>query len=166
MTFHHPVTVKQITQANELWPLRHNILRPGQPIEASQYPEDDHPDAISFGAYDQNNILIGIASLYPSALSSFPSIIDKSLSEKIGWRLRGMAVDPAYHNKKIGTTLLKACYEHISNQSKFPRGIWCNARSPAIPYYMKNGWTALGDEFEIPNAGPHFVMVNLDPISR
>lgn len=153
------IKIKEINDIVEIYPLRQKVLRPNQPIEASQYSEDKHPKAMHVGAYDKNNLLIGIASLHPSILTPLPFILDNSLSEKIGWRLRGMAVEPAFHGQKVGTTLLNACYEYTATQSETPRGIWCNARSLAVPYYIKNGWTLLGEEFEIADAGPHFVML-------
>ena len=33
--------------------------------------------------------------------------------------------------------------------------LWCNARTTAFEFYEKMGFTIVGDEFDIPNLGPH-----------
>ena len=36
--------------------------------------------------------------------------------------------------------------------------VWCNARINAVAFYKKEGFKIIGDEFEIPDIGPHFLM--------
>jgi predicted GNAT family N-acyltransferase len=36
--------------------------------------------------------------------------------------------------------------------------IWCNARLSAVRFYEKLGFETRGDEFDIPDVGPHVVM--------
>ena len=36
--------------------------------------------------------------------------------------------------------------------------LWCNARLIAVPFYERMGLTAVGDLFEMPEIGPHYVM--------
>jgi len=36
--------------------------------------------------------------------------------------------------------------------------IWCNARVAAVPFYIKNDFEIIGDSFDIPIAGLHFLM--------
>ena len=33
-----------------------------------------------------------------------------------------------------------------------------NARTLAVPFYRAHGFVSVGEEFEIPDVGPHFVM--------
>lgn len=35
--------------------------------------------------------------------------------------------------------------------------IWCNARTVAVGFYSRSGFEVISEEFEIPEAGPHFV---------
>ena len=37
--------------------------------------------------------------------------------------------------------------------------MWCNARLGARVFYEKLGFVATGDRFELPVAGPHYVMI-------
>src|SRR6478609_1103614 len=39
--------------AADVWPIRHQVLRPGQPLERSRYAEDDRPDTRHFAALDE-----------------------------------------------------------------------------------------------------------------
>jgi GNAT superfamily N-acetyltransferase len=72
------------------------------------------------------------------------------------WQLRGMAVVPEVQRSGVGALLLQAVEEGIRNG----RGavLWCNARAPAAGFYEKHGWKVIGEEFEIPTAGPHVRM--------
>ena len=54
--------IRQIS-ADEMRPLRHEILRPGQTYEETLYPGDDAADTVHLGAFDGGR-LVGIASLY------------------------------------------------------------------------------------------------------
>jgi predicted GNAT family N-acyltransferase len=39
--------------------------------------------------------------------------------------------------------------------------VWCNARTPARGFYERAGFAAVGEEFALPDIGPHFLMVLL-----
>jgi hypothetical protein len=36
--------------------------------------------------------------------------------------------------------------------------VWCNARTPAVGFYEKLGFSTIGEEFELPPIGPHYLM--------
>lgn len=73
------------------------------------------------------------------------------------YRLRGMAVDPAFHRRGIGRKLLELLEAQVL-ASGHTMLLWCNARTPAVPFYNSMGWQKVGEEFDIPTAGPHFKM--------
>lgn len=141
------VEVRVITAA-ETRPLRAAILRPGQPPETLRYPGDDADETTHFGAYSGGE-LIGIASIYrePSPHEDDPN----------AWRLRGMATTTAMQGRGYGRKILVACVEHVARQ----RGsvLWCNARTSAAGFYQASGFDIVGDEFDIPGIGAHFVML-------
>ena len=72
------------------------------------------------------------------------------------WRIRGMATLPMKRGQGHGARLLGAILAHI--KAKGGDLIWCNARVVALGYYEKFGFRREGDAFEIPGAGPHYVM--------
>ena len=57
--------IKPISTA-ETRPLRHRVLRPGQPFGQTAYPRDDHPETMHFGAFDGDR-LVGVVSIYREA---------------------------------------------------------------------------------------------------
>ena len=140
------MTILQI-RAEQTYPLRQAILRPGLPIETCMYPGDDAPETVHFGAVLDGRI-VGIASLYHEA--------PPGESNPQAWRLRGMAVDEALRRQGIGRELLLQCVVHVAGQGGTM--LWFNARTVAVPFYEKHGFATRGDEFEIPGVGPHYVM--------
>ena len=73
-------------------------------------------------------------------------------------QVRGMAVEIEYRNRGVGAQLLAGA-ELEAAQSRGVEVIWCNARTPAVGFYRKQGWETVGDEFVIDTAGPHYKMV-------
>lgn len=128
------------------WPLRRQVLRPGQPPEASMYPGDDAPDTWHFGAYCDGDC-VGIMSLYtePRPGAAPP-----------GYRLRGMATAPHVRGTGAGVALLAAALDHVA--ARGGGEVWCNARAGAIGFYGRAGFDIVSEPFEIPGIGTHVVM--------
>ncbi len=140
------VEVREVP-ASETRPLRHLVLRPGQPPESTIYPGDDDTDTRHYAAFFDGH-LVGIASLYREARPG---------SEIVpGWRLRGMATSGEARGRGVGRALLSACLEHVAAEGGGE--VWCNARAEALGFYAAAGFEVAGDEFEIPGIGPHRVM--------
>ncbi len=139
--------IRQVS-ADDIRPLRHRVLRPGQGYEETAYPGDDLPDTVHFGAFDGNR-LVGIASLYRE---------DRSAP---GWRLRGMATDDAVRGTGFGGALLAACIDHVAAAGGGE--LWCNARMVAVGFYQRAGFEIVSDEFDVPGIGAHVVMARAVP---
>ncbi len=140
--------------AEQTRPLRHLILRPTQPAEATEYPGDHAPDTRHFGAFDQGR-LVGIASLYREPRS------DGSAD---GWRLRGMATAVAARSQGVGRALMRACRDHVAAHGGGE--LWCNARMVARDFYAAGGFAVVGEEFDIEDIGAHVVMrIDITPAS-
>jgi predicted GNAT family N-acyltransferase len=138
----HPV-IRRVT-AEDIRPLRHKVLRPGQAFLETRYPGDDA--GVHFGAFDGDR-LAGIASLYSE---------DRVEGPAGGWRLRGMATDPDVRGAGFGTSLLTACVDEVAAAGGTE--LWCNARMVAVGFYRKGGFEVVSDEFDVPGIGPHVVM--------
>ena len=130
----------------EIRPLRHRILRPGQTYEETLYPGDDLADTVHLGAFDGER-LVGIASLYRE---------DRPGGPAAGWRLRGMATDADVRGAGYGAALLGGCIEHATASGGSE--LWCNARMPAVGFYRRGGLEVVSEEFDVPGIGPHVVM--------
>jgi predicted GNAT family N-acyltransferase len=69
-----------------------------------------------------------------------------------------MATDPETgRGRGAGALLLRACLDHALTTGA--TRIWCNARSPVRGFYEREGFTVDGTEFELPEIGPHVLMV-------
>ena len=134
--------------ADDVRPLRHSILRPGQAWEDTTYPGDHDPATVHLGAFEGER-LVGIASLYREPR---PGAADRADA----WRLRGMATAEDARGRGAGRALLAACVAHVAAHGGGE--LWCNARTPAAGFYRAAGFSMLSGEFEIPGIGPHVVM--------
>jgi predicted GNAT family N-acyltransferase len=58
--------------------------------------------------------------------------------------------------------VLDASVAHVAAQGGGE--LWCNARVPALGFYLRAGFEVEGDEFEIDGIGPHVVVTRtVDP---
>ncbi len=126
-------------------PLRQRLLRPTQTIEEMAYPGDGLPGAGHYAAV-VNDAVIGIASISPEAGDQ----------GRGSWRLRGMAVEPDWSGRGIGSALIAAALGHARRADA--AGVWCNARTTADGFYERHGFERQGDVFEIDPIGKHVVM--------
>jgi predicted GNAT family N-acyltransferase len=132
---------------DEALPLRSVVLRNGKPLAECVFPTDGLPGIFHLG-YFADEQLVCIATFFPE---DYP---DQGTG---GFRLRGMATDPAFAGKGYGAGLIKfAINELTSLQAAY---IWCNARSSAKGFYSRLGFETISEEFEIAGIGPHFDML-------
>ena len=72
--------------------------------------------------------------------------------------MRQVAVDDTKQGKGIGSALLQ--FSETFAQLKGYASIHCHARKTAVPFYLKHGYTIIGDEFTEVNI-PHVYMEKL-----
>jgi len=130
----------------EVIALRHDVLRAGLPVETARFAGDESAEARHAGVFDPQGKCLACGTL------SF-----EEYDGKRAYRLRGMAVDEQHRKSGLGRALLEFLETEARREGVML--LWCNARTPAVPFYMKHGWQVVGEEFEIPTAGPHFRMV-------
>jgi GNAT superfamily N-acetyltransferase len=130
--------------------LRHAVLRQGLPREAAIFDGDNADTTHHFAAMAEGKCL-GCATFHLNQWQG-----------DVAWQLRGMATDPKFRGQGIGAKLLQLAEDTLKRSSPV-RQLWCNARTPAIEFYKKQGWKIVSEEFEIPTAGPHFRMTKLLP---
>lgn len=128
-------------------PLRQRVLRPHQTVAEQVYAGDDDPRAAHFAAFAGDAAdaePVGIATITPEGGPG-------------AFRVRGMATDPDRgRGTGAGGALLMACLDHA--RACGATRVWCNARTPARGFYERYGFAAEGEEFELPDIGPHFLM--------
>lgn len=136
------------TAVDDIVPLRQAVLRPGLPVEASRYPEDD--DAVHIAGWD-GDVVVGCATVFPQPWPGLPNAADP-------WRLRGMAVAPQQQGTGVGAQVLAAAV--AAAQARGADAMWANARSAALGFYLRHGWSVAGDEFVTTDTGlPHHPIV-------
>lgn len=127
-------------------PLRHQILRPGKPLEASHYPQDDVATTRHL-AVIQDEEVIACATLTPEPYEG-----------ESAWRIRGLATASESRRRGFGTALLNAAQQTVVESGA--RALWCNARLSATAFYEGCGFALVGQEFTPEASGvPHKVAV-------
>jgi GNAT superfamily N-acetyltransferase len=139
--------IRPIT-ATEARTVRLPVLRPGSPPEAAIFDHDDDPGTRHFGAFDGTR-LVGVATFFPEPCPVKPG--------KHAWRLRGMATFPEMRGHGGGSKLVAEGFR-VAREGRAEL-MWCNARVSARGFYEKLGFATLGEEFVLPVAGPHYVMI-------
>jgi predicted GNAT family N-acyltransferase len=135
----------------ETYDLRHRILRPHQPLSACAFPYDTAPEALHIGGF-LNGQLIGVGSIIPEPR--------KNAALPISWRIRGMAVLEEARGTGVGGKILQRLIDHASDQ-QLPAEIWCNGRANVKGFYERFGFVQEGDLFELPEIGPHVLMITM-----
>ena len=137
--------------AEDARPVRHRVLRPGQPVDRLVYPGDDAPTTLHLGVRLGDGELVAVASFYHEPM---PGLDAHAI------RLRGMATLPEHRAQGHGRRLVKHAIAEIARtHGEPPTALWCNARISAAGYYERLGFRCRGDLFDIPDIGPHAVMV-------
>ena len=137
---------------DEIIDLRHAVLRAGLPREEAIFEGDEAAETRHFAAVDGGEI-VACLTFHCSSYEGSPA-----------WQLRGMAVAARRRATGAGRDLLTYAEADVLRESPI-RLFWCNARTPALGFYRKLGWAPVGEQFEIPTAGPHFRMMKRVPLS-
>lgn len=138
--------VRQIESKDTL-ELRSKVLRNGRPLAECHFENDDREQTFHLGAFIDEK-LVSVASFYLEKHPELPS--------EYHYRLRGMATAEDFRAQGLSSALLRTAFPLIKKNSV--NLVWCNARSSAIGFYHKVGFELVGEEFDIPEVGPHFLM--------
>lgn len=140
--------VEQVPAART-YALRHEVLRPHTPIESVGEPGDDTPPAAAFAALTPDDGVLGTAVVRPAPCPWRPEV-------PRAWRLRGVATTPDVRGRGLGTAVLRAVVEYVQRHGG--ELIWCNARTPALNLYLREGFVTEGEQWIDPEIGPHIRM--------
>ena len=140
------MVIKKV-KAFDIRKIRHRNLRQGKPFSTTTYKKDNDKKTFHLACI-YNNIIISCATFYPENNSFF--------SKENSYRLRGMATDLEHRKKGIGKKIMLQAFEKI--KKKKGTLLWCNARLIAVEFYKKLGLQIKGEEFNITDIGPHYLM--------
>lgn len=139
------ISVREIPTI-DTYAIRHSVLREGMPIESCYWDTDENEGTFHLGGFI-NGTQTGVSTFQKEM---FPDTGENA------YRLRGMAVLPESRSEGIGSLMLLAGEDRVRNMGF--KLIWCHARIGAVAFYQRNGWKTIGDVFDIPTAGPHYLM--------
>lgn len=140
------IKVKKITYL-DTFPVRSAVLRQGKPVETCFFLGDDAEETTHFGLFDDKK-LVGVASVF--------KVKNENFRQNKQFQLRGMAVLNEYQGLGFGHLILEEVCKFV--ETKNADILWFNARENALKFYLNFGFSVLGNSFEIPEIGTHFVM--------
>ena len=132
-------------EVSKCYPLRHEMLRRGKPLETCYFDGDNSEGTFHLGAIVDNEI-IGIISVYENDLTQFKN--------SKGAQFRGIAVALKHQRKGVASKLIN-CAEKETKKRMNPKYIWLNGRISANNLYLGRGFDLIGDPFEINTIGIH-----------
>jgi predicted GNAT family N-acyltransferase len=134
-------------KSQELYDLRWRILRQGLPIEEAMFDGDDAETSLHFAAVEHGvDRVVCCATFHLNQWEGKPA-----------YQLRGMATESDCRGFGLGAGVLAIAEQEILRVTPI-RLLWCNARTPALEFYKKQGWEVRSELFHIPTAGPHVKM--------
>jgi GNAT superfamily N-acetyltransferase len=147
-----PITVERVGAEIGL-PLRQRVLRPHQTVAELSSPDDDDPETGHYAAFADGEVIATASVRREAPLWA--------KGDRSAWRLRGMATDEHWRNAGVGSEVLNAVVDHV--RSRGGGLLWCNARTPALSFYLRAGFATRGESWVDPVIGPHVVMEYLVP---
>lgn len=137
----------QYIHLEQMYSLRHKILRPHQAFSACQYETDYDSDAFHLGVFEKDE-LISVGSFYSEPIPGYEG--------EGQYRLRAMATDERYRKQGAGSAIVRFAEDVIKEQGGII--IWCKGRTSVQGYYEKLGFHSYGKVFDYPPIGPHIIM--------
>lgn len=137
----------KVIKEDELYNLRHEILRPNLPYGDIIYDTDVMLGTFHIGAYDGNRLM---------SIASFNVESSELFDEKNQYRLRAMATHPDYRKLGVGREIVDFAIGILIE--KGTEVLWCKGRTSVQGYYEKIGFSVMGDVFDYPTLGPHIIL--------
>lgn len=126
--------------------LRASVLRP-VPGDEAVFPGDDDRHALHLAAFADGQV-VAVGSVLPEPCPDRPAA---------AWRIRGMATDPGWRRRGLGTQVLDGLLAYARAGGG---GVWCWARVGAVTLYERAGLVAVGPVTDVDGHGPHRLMVD------
>jgi GNAT superfamily N-acetyltransferase len=135
--------VVRVADLAEVRALQQAVLRPSGPLPT------DRPapgGTIAVGAFDGAEA-VGTACVNPAPWPGPGTVAEPA------WQLRSMAVRADRRSAGIGRRVLDQAVDTAREHGAAT--LWADARVAALPFYVRAGWTVVGDQWEKPRVGPH-----------
>ena len=123
-------------RAMDTHPLRKSVLRDGTASDVVEFEGDDLPTTLHLGVLEDSE-LIAISTWVERAHPDHP--------DRAGYQLRGMATAPVARGTGVSAELLATGIERC--RAAGAGLIWARARVSALSFYVRHGFTTVGDEY-------------------
>lgn len=137
----------KFTTPDEGFDLRNEILRPAGTAPFKGIEGENLDTSFHVGCFLDGHI-ISIATFLKKSNSLF--------SQQYQYFMRGMVTHPDYQGQGAGSSVIDFGINELKKRNV--NFLWFNARINAVPFYEKNGFSSIGEEFLIPEIGMHVVM--------
>lgn len=145
----------RLVALDDTFALRKAVLRPWLTPEEAQATWADTPEHFQVGALQDGRVVSTAGFL----LEAHPDYASEFGARP--WRLRGMASEPALRGQGVGSRVLDFGIAEIARRlaarGEASATLWCSGRTGAQRFYERHGFQAIGDLYETPGTGPHFV---------
>lgn len=141
------IQIREI-KAEDTYPIRKKELRKNMTL-SEKVPGDFDENTIHLGVFDQDEL---------SCVATFMKTKSPAFRGE-QYQLRGMATEETHQRKGLGRAVLLEAEDLLSK--KEVDILWCNARVSALDFYKKLGYKTVGEIFDIPQIGPHYVMYKI-----
>lgn len=129
--------------------LRHEVLWAHRPnISDCSIDIDRRSDALHLGAFDEQERLVGVCSLFEMATPKLEG------TKQI--RLRAMATSSAVRGMGAGAAIVQEALRLAGGMGYDL--LWCDARKVALGFYAKLGFGRIDEWYEVPLIGLHQLM--------
>ena len=149
----------QLVALDDTFALRKAVLRPWLTIEEARAVWADTPEHFQVGAVEDDPLRRRVVSTAGFLIESQPAY--GAVFGPLQWRLRGMASDPALQGRGLGGRVLDfgmaEIARRLAERGQAAATLWCSGRTSARRFYERRGFQAIGEIYESPGTGPHYV---------
>jgi len=145
----------RLVALDDTFALRKAVLRPWLTPEEARATWAGTPEHFQVGAIEDGRV-VSTAGFLIEAHPDYGDVFGP-----LQWRLRGMASEPALQGLGVGGRVLDfgiaELARRLAARGEPSAALWCNGRTGAQRFYERHGFQAIGELFETPGTGPHYV---------
>ena len=127
--------------------LRSEILRPNGMLPFSGIDGEYLDSSFTVGAFDKDKLV---------SIVTFIKDSNELFSQKNQYIMRALVTDPDYRGQHAASHVVEFGMNELKKRGA--ELVWFKARVYAIPFYEKNGFETIGEEFMIPGICMHKIM--------
>ena len=145
----------RLVSVDDTFALRKAVLRPWITLEDSRRLYGGAGEHFHVGALLDGRVVSTAAFVveaHPDYMAEFGSL---------QWRLRGMASDPSLQGQGLGGRVLAFGVDEVARRlgasGDSAATLWCSGRRGAQRFYERHGFQPIGELYETPGTGQHYV---------